>query len=203
MQENAMAGNSAPTRVEHPDLRNRNARRRNPWSIALWSSAACLLLVPWVAMQFTREVDWGVADFLVMGALLAVVCALYELATWLSDNTAYRLGFAVAIVTAFLTIWVNLAVGMLGSEHNPANLLFGGVLLVAAVGALAGKFGAQGMARAMQAAALAQVAMAAYAFFGGYRDVVLHISVFAIAWLASAQLFRRAAREQARAQHAR
>jgi hypothetical protein len=198
-----MAGNSTPTNLEHPDIGNRIPRRRNPWSTAIWSSAACLLSVPWVAMQFTREVDWNAGDFLVMGVLLAVVCALYELATWLSDDTAYRVGFALAIATAFLTIWVNLAVGMLGSEHNPANRLFGGVLLVAAVGALAGKFRAQGMARAMQAAALAQAAMAAYAFFGGYREVVVQISVFVIAWLASAQLFRKAAREQARVQTAR
>ena len=34
---------------------------------------AVLLLVPLVAMQFTRQVDWGPGDFLAAGALLGVL----------------------------------------------------------------------------------------------------------------------------------
>ena len=106
---------------------------------------------------------------------------------------------SVAIVTAFLTVWVNLAVGMLGSERNPANLLFGGVLAIALIGALVARFRPQGMARAMLATAAAQGAMALYALFGGYAEVTLHIGMFVIPWLLSAQLFKKAAREQAAA----
>jgi hypothetical protein len=160
----------------------------------IWGGAACLLLLPLVAMQFDSGVDWSASDFVVMGVLLAGVCGVYELATRLSDNTAYRAGAGVAVLTAFLTIWVNLAVGMLGSEHDPANLLFGGVLAVAVIGSLIARFRARGMARAMQAAALAQAGMAVYALLGGYRDVVLHVGVFAIPWLVSAWLFKHAAR---------
>ena len=36
----------------------------------------------------------------------------------------------MAIVAAFLLIWINLAVGINGSEDNPANLMYGGVLTV-------------------------------------------------------------------------
>jgi hypothetical protein len=159
-------------------------------------NAATLLLAPWVAMHFTREVDWAPGDFAVMGALLAITCGLCELGMRLSGSTTYRMGFGVAVVTGFLTVWVNLAVGMLGSEGNPANLAFAGVLLVAATGALLAKFRPIGMARSMLAAALAQVAVAVYAFAGGYREVVVHITVFAIAWLVSALLFRAAAKQQ-------
>jgi hypothetical protein len=106
---------------------------------------------------------------------------------------------SLAIVTAFLTVWVNLAVGMLGSEQNPANLMFGGVLAIALIGAVVARFRPQGMARAMQATAAAQGAMALYALFGGYAEVTLHIGMFVIPWLLSAQLFKKGAREQAAA----
>jgi hypothetical protein len=184
-----MAGN--PTTI-----RTQNTHR---WSIAIWGAAAALLSIPLVAMQFTREVNWTLGDFLVMGALLAIVCGLVEFGMRLSDSRAYRGGFALAIVTGFVTVWANLAVGMLGSEHNPDNLWFGAVLLVAALGALLARFKPAGMARAMQAAALAQAAMAVYAFVGGYREVVIHVGAFALPWLAAALLFRASANQPTRA----
>ncbi len=168
----------------------------NRWRRAIWGTAACLLVLPLVAMQFTAEVDWTARDFLVMGVLLASVCGLYELATRLSDNTAYRAGAGVAVVTGFLTVWVNLAVGMLGSERNPANLLFGGVLLVGMVGAVIARFRAQGMARAMHVAAFAQAAMVVYALVAGYAEVALPVGLFVLPWLLSAWLFNKASREQ-------
>ena len=170
-------------------------RRANRWSMLIWGGAACLLLLPLVAMQFTSEVDWDGRDFLIMGVLLAIVCGGYEFATRMSDSTAYRAGAAVAIATGFLTIWVNLAVGMLGSERNQDNLLFGLVLLVAMVGALSARFKPQGMARAMYAAAAAQAAMAVYALVGGYSEVVVHVGCFVLPWLLSAGLFKKAALE--------
>jgi len=173
-------------------------RRANRWSMLIWGGAACLLLLPLVAMQFTSEVDWDGRDFLIMGVLLAIVCGGYEFATRMSDSTAYRAGAAVAIATGFLTIWVNLAVGMLGSERNQDNLLFGLVLLVAMVGALIARFKPQGMARAMYAAAAAQAAMAVYALVGGYSEVVVHVGCFVLPWLLSAGLFKKAALEASR-----
>lgn len=174
-------------------------RRRNRWRLAIWGTAAGLLLLPLVAMQFDTGVDWSGSDFVVMGVLLAMVCGGYELATRLSDSTAYRAGAAVAIGTGFLTIWVNLAVGMLGSENNPDNLLFGLVLLIGLAGALIAGFRPRGMARAMYAAAAAQAAMTVYALVGGYGEVVLHVGFFVLPWLLSALLFGKAAREQAAA----
>lgn len=170
-------------------------RRRNRWRMAVWGGAAGLLLLPLVAMQFTSEVNWTGSDFVVMGVLLAIVCGGYEIATRLSDNTAYRAGAAVAIGAGFLTIWVNLAVGMLGSEDNPANLLFGLVLLTAMAGALIAGFKPRGMARAMHAAAAAQAAMTVYALVGGYSEVVVHVGCFVLPWLLSALLFKKAAQD--------
>src|SRR5690606_4961860 len=91
------------------------------------------------------------------------------------------------------TVWVNLAVGMLGSEADPANLLFVGVLTVAALGSLVAAFRPAGMARAMLATALAQLGVAVFGLASGYRtaDVVL-TACFALPWLAAGFLFHRA-----------
>lgn len=179
------------------NMESRSGRRRNRWSLAIWGTAAFLLLLPAVAMQFTGEVDWSVGDFIFMGVMLSVACGAYELVARMTSNTAYRAAVGIAILTAFLTVWVNGAVGMLGSEDNPANLLFGGVLAVGLIGAIIAWFRPRGMALAMGATALAQAGMAVYALVGGYAEVVLHVGLFVIPWLLSAQLFRKAAREQA------
>ena len=181
------------------NLDNEHARRRNRWSLAIWGGAASLLMLPAVAMQFTDEVNWTAGDFVVMGAMLAVACGSYEVVARISSNRWYRIAAGIAIVTAFVTLWVNLAVGMLGSEDNPDNLLFGGVLAVGMIGAVIAWFRPQAMARAMAATAVAQVAMTVYALTGGYAEVVLHVGAFVIPWAVSARLFGKAAREHAEA----
>lgn len=174
-------------------------RRRNRWRLAIWGGAAVLLAIPAVAMRFTSEVDWGPEDFIVMGVLLAIACAGYEVATRLSSNWAYRAGAAIAILTCFLTVWVNLAVGMVGDEDNPANLLFGVVILVAILGSILSGFRARGIARSMQAAALAQGVMAVYALVAGDTVAALPIAFFMVPWLLGAHLFLRAARDEGQA----
>ena len=177
-----------------------NRRRGNGLRPFVWGAAACLLLLPALAMQFFPQggVDWTGADFLVMGVMLATACGLYELGAWLSGASTYRAGFGLAAQAAFLTVWVNLAVGMLGSENDVANLMFVGVPGIAAAGALLARFKPRGMARAMAAAAIAQllatgVGLAMGAFEA--RELVL-TALFALPWLAAALLFRMAARDQ-------
>lgn len=168
----------------------------NGWRLAGWGSAAGLLLLPAVAMQFTREVDWDETDFIVMGVMLGAVGLGIEFLVRQSDSVAYRLGAALAVLAAFLLVWANLAVGMIGSEDNPANLLFGGVIAIAGVGAVLARFRAGGMARAMTAAWAAQAAIGAWGLSvdvrGGRFTMVL--SVF---WLLAAALFAYAARRRA------
>lgn len=175
---------------------NGNGTRGNRWRLVIWSTAACLLLSPLVAMQFTEEVNWTVSDFVVMGAMLLSACGTYELATRTSGSTAYRAGSGIAVVTAFILVWINLAVGIFGSEDNPANLMFGGVLVVGMLGALFARFRPRGMARALDAAALAQALVVVIALVIGFRETVLLAAFFVLPWFASAQLFRTAAREQ-------
>ena len=174
-----------------------------PWRIAGWGAAALVLLLPLVAMQFTSEVKWDLADFVVMGALLGSAGGALELAVRRSGSLAYRAAAGVAIMASFLLVWVNLAVGFLGSEDNPANLMFLGVIALAVIGSLIARFQPAGMARALFATAAAQGLVGAVALAaglgspgaGGLYEVVIGTSVFAAMWLISAWLFGKAARE--------
>jgi hypothetical protein len=159
----------------------------------------CLLLIPLVAMQFTAEVVWTASDFVIAGALLFGTGLTYLLVARMGNNGTYRLGVGVAVAAGLLLVWINLAVGFIGSENNPANLLYGGVLAVALVGALAARFRPLGLSRAMFAAALTQflVPLVAAAIWRpaldlGMVQVLALNTVFATFWAASGWLFRRA-----------
>ena len=172
--------------------------RQNRLRPLVWGAAVGLLLLPALAMHLFPQagVDWSALDFAVMGVLLAAARGLYEFGAWLGGSPAYRAGFGIAVLAGFLTIWVNLAVGMLGSEGNVANLMFVGVLGIAGLGSLLARFRAAGMANAMFAAALAQLAAVGIAMaVGGFdgRELAL-TACFAMPWLLAGALFRYAAR---------
>ena len=42
----------------------------NHWRIVGWGTAAIMLFLPLIAMQFTDEVNWDVSDFIIFGAML-------------------------------------------------------------------------------------------------------------------------------------
>ncbi|WP_353645487.1 hypothetical protein [Mesorhizobium sp. WSM2239] len=178
--------------------------RANRWRIAGWSAAALVLLLPFVAMQFTDEVVWDRTDFIIFGAMMVAAGGSFELAARMTGNSAYRAAVGVAVAAAFLLVWMNLAVGIIGNEDNPANLMYGGVLAVGIIGAVVVRFQPHGMARALVATALAQALVAVIALIAGEHQSpvssvteILGLNGFFVAlWLGSAWLFRKAAREQ-------
>lgn len=178
------------TNTKHGD-----EKRGNPLRIVVWGTAVFALLLPWIAMQFTSEVDWDIVDFAVFGAMLLVVGGTYELATRLTGNKPYRLAVGIALLGAFLMTWINLAVGIIGNEENPANMMFFAILLVGMVGALIVRFESRGMVRAMVATAIAQALVAMIALIAGWGNTFVLTGFFIILWLTSAQLFRKAAQE--------
>lgn len=168
---------------------------RDRWKIAVWAAAAVLWLAPLIAMQFTREVSWDETDFIIFGIMLIIPCGLLELATRLSRNLFYRLGFGLALVAGFVLIWMNLAVGIIGSEDNPANLMYAGVLAIGAASAVLARLKPNGMAIALAVTALAQGLVSATAVLSGYFTVPLD-ACFIMVWLLSAWLFHTAARQK-------
>lgn len=167
-------------------------------------ATALLLLVPLVAMQFSTEVKWSVFDFVVAGMLLSGTGLLYEWVASRAGNLWHKLAVGLAVGTGFLTIWINLAVGVIGSENNPANLMYLSVLATGFIGAIIGRFEPRGMAPAMFATALAQAVVAAVTVIAGFvtgEELVKTSFVngfFIMLWVGSALLFRSAS-ETARA----
>ena len=146
-------------------------------------------------MRFTAEVNWTVGDFSFAALLIGVIGVTFELTVRVTRSWTQRAAVGFALAAALFTIWVNGAVGMIGDEDNPYNLLFLGVIVLALIGAVAVRFRPTGMAAAMGVAAIAHVAIAV-----GGMSVDLRGSIFSAAfaglWLLSAALFWKAAQVQ-------
>ena len=179
------------------DILESDQLRRGPVRWLVWGGAAGLLLLPLVAMQFTTEVAWTSADFVVMGVMLLTACVLYEVAAHLARNNAYMVAAGIAVGGAFLTVWANLAVGIIGSEDNPANEIFFWVIAVEFAGSVLALFRARPMAWVMVVTAAMQLGICLYAWIAGLGHVWVFTGVMCGLWLASARLFREAARLQA------
>jgi len=113
--------------------------------LIFWIGACLLWLTPLVGMQFDAGVDWSIADFVLFAVMLIGVGGLLELAVRLSDNLAYQAAAAMAVGTGFLLVWANLAVGLIGNEDNPLNLLYVGVLAIGFLGAIFARFRTRGL----------------------------------------------------------
>ena len=174
----------------------------NLFRIVAWTGAVIVVLAPPVAMQFTDEVNWTTSDFVFAGVLIGGTGLTFELTLRRARSNAYRLGVCLVLAASFLTIWINGAVGIIGSENEMANLLYGLVLLVALVGSIFAGFRPLGMAWTMAAAALVHALVPVAAWALGWSsaasllapEVPISTAVFAAIWLAAAGLFRNAAR---------
>lgn len=152
----------------------------------------CILLVPFIAMQFTTEVNWGLLDFLIMGLLIFGAGLTYEVVASKGSNMAYRVAVGVAVLAALLLVWVNLAVGIIGDESNRANLMYVGVLAIGAIGALFARLQSRQMSYVLIIMALAQMLVSTIAYFAQLGPAVAVDGIFAVMWLISALFFRHA-----------
>lgn len=118
---------------------------------------AVILSIPLIAMQFTEEVRWGLMDFVIMGTLLFGTGLAYEFISSRSSNSAYKAAVGIAVIAGLLLVWISLAVGIIGSEGNPANLLYVGVLLIGIIGSLATSVRPKGMTYTLFLMAFAQL----------------------------------------------
>ncbi|RIV69915.1 hypothetical protein [Flagellimonas aequoris] len=78
-------------------------------------TVAFLLLIPFIAMQFTNEVQWSLMDFVVAGILLSGVGFSVDLAIRKAKTPNKRLLWVSAIIILFLVVWAELAVGVFGT----------------------------------------------------------------------------------------
>jgi hypothetical protein len=87
---------------------------------------ALILTLPLVAMQFTDEVVWSLADFVLVGILLTVVGVALELAVKKAGNLPTAIGIAA----------VGVAAAILGEADDAPGLVLLGILLIASACAL-------------------------------------------------------------------
>lgn len=165
--------------------------------------------------QIAAERVCGTGDWRIALSLVArMVRGFADDASWRGGHararTTYRLATGLAIGSALFIFWLMGAVGIIGVEGDPADLMFFGVFAVGIVGAVIARFRppgaprALGMARAMLAMALAQGLVGAVALIAGKHKAAIS-SVFEILgltgmfvslFLGSAWLFWHAARKQ-------
>jgi len=172
---------------------------QNKKTIRIVLATAFILLLPLLAMQITDEVVWDLADFAVAAILLVGTGLMYELVVRKGGNIAYRAAVGVALAAAFLLGWVNGAVGIIGNEGQPANLMFSGVIAVGLVGALVTRFRPRGLSHVLIVVALAQALVPVIALIiwpqvswgaAGMFGVFALNAFFVMLFVASALLFR-------------
>ena len=194
---------SVPDDLELKTIKHiRHSIRLKVWYVAF--ATAAILVAPLVAMQFTDEVNWSLSDFIVMGFLLFGTGLTYVLISRISERIAYRTAVGIAVVAGFLLIYMNLAVGIIGSENNPVNLIYLGVLAIGIIGAVISHLRPLGMARTMFTSAIAQILIPVIVLIfwrthleesPGIVGVFALNAFFAVLFLISALLFRSAARK--------
>jgi len=87
-------------------------RGPNRWRLAAWAGVFGLILLPFVAMQITDEVNWTAFDFIWFATLLIVAGVVLELLLWQVRRPLWRWLSVAAVVGAVLLIWADGAVGI-------------------------------------------------------------------------------------------
>jgi hypothetical protein len=132
------------------------AFRPHPVRIAAWSFVGLLLLAPAIAMRFTHEVQWTASDFIFAAVLLFGIGGAIEWVVRRTPDRAYRFGAGLALLAVLALVWINGAVGLIGSEREPANRMYAVVLAIGVVGAALARLQARGLSRTLVIMAAAQ-----------------------------------------------
>jgi phosphatidylserine synthase len=88
----------------------------NKRGIGIVLTVVFLLLIPLIAMQFTNEVNWNVSDFVVAGILFLGTGLICEFVMRKVKKTNHRIILCIIILVALFLIWIELAVGLFGTE---------------------------------------------------------------------------------------
>lgn len=73
--------------------------------ICILLAVPALLLIPYIAMRFTNEVNWTAIDFIVMGFMLLVTGLAIEVAFRIVKVTWMKAAAVLAILFGFVMVW--------------------------------------------------------------------------------------------------
>lgn len=104
----AIIGNAYHLINKNPKIMNTHNKRLP----LILSAIPALLMVPFVAMQFTNSVQWSTGDFIIMAVLLLATGLGCEFILCRVRSTRGRLLACATVVLFFLLIWAALAVGL-------------------------------------------------------------------------------------------
>ncbi len=90
-------------------------RSKNKRLTIILLAVPALLLIPFIGMQFTIQIDWSPIDFLIMGILLLGVGIMLEIVLRKVRGKENRIALIAIILIVFLLIWAELAVGIFGT----------------------------------------------------------------------------------------
>ena len=78
-------------------------------------SPLLLLLIPLFGNIFSKQVNWSLFDFIVMGFLLGLTVLSIHFIIEKLRNKTFKIVTIIFALIIFLMIWVELAVGVFGS----------------------------------------------------------------------------------------
>jgi len=176
---------------------------QNKSRLVVWIALAALILSILLAMQFQSFTDEVQSDEAVAYAVLFLaIGAIYELWQWLkARNKMYRTAFGVGFFGLFFLGWVSGAVGIIGSENNPINLMYWAVPSVVFIGSSISLLRYRGMMYTLFAAAAVQALIPVIALVispevswgnAGVAGVFMVNGLFVALFAISGLLFRRA-----------
>ncbi|MDR7102729.1 hypothetical protein [Croceicoccus sp. BE223] len=165
----------------------------NGWRIAGWGSLLALLSLPALAMQLGGDVNWTASDFVFAAILLGFVGIVVELAARFARPGAPRIGYILSGFTAFVTVWSNAAVGIIG-DQDTVNDFFYLMVVAALIAGIIVRFRPGAMRWIAASLAIGQyaVGVAALNLMPGHGVEWGFLTVFALLWLTAAWCFQRA-----------
>lgn len=160
------------------------------------------MLIPFFGNIYVDGWDWNWYGFIWAGTLLFAAGLIYELVARKMNNRAYKLAVGLAAGTAFVLAWTNMI--LISESENLANAMYFGIILAGFIAALIVRFKPWRMAWVLFGMAVAQIIITVILLTVGplaesireidIPDIFARNVIFALLWISSALLFRRAAR---------
>lgn len=125
------------------------AGRRSVLRLKRLGPVAALMVIPVILLRAAQGLEFDPGDLVFLAILLGLLFAAHEVLLRVPDRLAFRAGLAVALLTGLGQVWINLAVGIIGSEDDLANLIYAAVIIVAVLGSAITAFRPAGLAMAM------------------------------------------------------
>jgi hypothetical protein len=166
---------------------------------------ALILIIPLLGNRFVEGWNWPPQAFVLFGVLIFGIGLTYKLITRKVDTLAYRSAVGLTLVTGFVLFFGNFVQAADDVYPVPAAMMYLIVPVLGIIGAAIARFHSRGMARVLFVTAFAQAMIFAIALsrnlpvtswtaavwrgFGGN-------ALFLVLFVASALLFRAAARKE-------